>query len=165
MLYTLVPDVFSLCGTLLHKFTIQPISLRKANCAIPVLLLQKVMVSPGTPLEKNYESQSRIIASQLKNNNESLGLYVTTKLIWRQTPKLCITVYWNRNILLLLSSTTKVKEICTVKQQPQEQPQKSHTQDIHQKLLQIDQSIFASFRTHTTNCFVSLRTLMHQGRR
>ena len=39
---------------------------RKANCAIPASLLQKVMVSPGTPLEKNYESQSRTIASQLK---------------------------------------------------------------------------------------------------
>ena len=152
---------FSLRGELLHKITIQRISLRKTNCAIPAILLQKVMVSPGTPLEKNYEFQSRTIASQLKKNNEALGLYVTTKLIWRQTPKLCITVYWNRNILLLLTSTTKVKEICTVKQQPQ----KSHTQDIHQKLLQIDQSIFASFRTHTTNCFVSLRTLMHQGRR
>ena len=152
---------FSLRGELLHKITIQRISLRKTNCAIPVILLQKVMVSPGTPLEKNYEFQSRTIASQLKKNNEALGLYVTTKLIWRQTPKHCITVYWNRNILLLLTRTTKVKEICTVKQQPQ----KSHTQDIHQKLLQIDQSIFASFTTHTTNCFVSLRTLMHQGRR
>ena len=71
----------------------------------------------------------------------------------------------NGNILLLLSSTAKVKEIWAVKQQPQEQPQKSHTHDTHQKLLQIDQSIFASFRMHTTNCFVSLRTLMHQGRR
>ena len=160
MLYTLVPDVFSLCGRLLHKFTIQPISLRKANCAIPVMLWQKVMVSPGTPLAKNYESQSRTNESYNKfsKSNESLGLYVTTKLIWRQTPKLCITGYWNRDILLLLSSKTRVKEMCTVKQQPQEHPQKSHTQDIHQKHLQIDQSIFASFRTHTTNYFVSLRT-------
>ena len=136
----------------------------KTNCDIPAMLLQKVMVSPGTPPEKNYEFQCRTIASQLKNNNESLGLHITAKLIWRQTPTLCITVYWNRDILLL-SSTTRVKEMCTVKRQPQEQPQKSHTQDIHQKLLQINQSVFASFRTHTTNYFVSLRTLMHQGRR
>ena len=72
---------FSLRGGLLHKITIQQISLRKTNCAIPAILLQKVMVSPGTPLEKNYEFQSRTIASQLKKNSESLGLYVTAKLI------------------------------------------------------------------------------------
>ena len=39
-----------------------------------------------------------------------LGLYITTQLFWRQTPKLCITVYWNKNILLLLSSTIKKKK-------------------------------------------------------
>ena len=42
----------------------------------------------------------------LINNEPSLnwkcfGLYVTRELIWRQTPNLCITVYWNKNILLL----------------------------------------------------------------
>ena len=33
-----------------------------------------------------------------KNESENwicLGLYVTWQLIWRKTPKLCITVYWN----------------------------------------------------------------------
>ena len=39
----------------------------------PVILLQIVMVSTGTHLVKNHESQSRAIESQLKNN-ESLGL-------------------------------------------------------------------------------------------
>ena len=33
----------------------------------PVILLQNVMVSPGTHPAKNYESQSRIIESQFKN--------------------------------------------------------------------------------------------------
>ena len=42
----------------------------------------------------------------LINNEPSLnwkcfGLYVTRELIWRQTLKLRITVYWNKNILLL----------------------------------------------------------------
>ena len=42
----------------------------------------------------------------LINNEPSLnwkcfGLYVTRELIWRQTPNLCITVHWNKNILLL----------------------------------------------------------------
>ena len=37
----------------------------------------------------------------------------------------------------------KLKEICVVKQQTQEQPQKSHEQDILQKHPQIDWSIFA----------------------
>ena len=48
------------------------------------------------------------------NNEPSLnwkcfGLYVTRELIWRQTPNLCITVHWNKNILLLSWSTTKTK--------------------------------------------------------
>ena len=38
----------------------------------------------------------------------------------------------------------RLKEIWVVKQQPQEQPQESHKQDILQTNLQIDQSIFAS---------------------
>ena len=54
--------------------------------AYPVILLQLVMVNPGTDLVKNHESQP-----QLKQNKESyLGLYVTRRTIWRQTPKLLL---------------------------------------------------------------------------
>ena len=63
-----------------------------------VILLQIVMVSPGTHLVKNHESQSRTIYSQFKKcvqNWKCLDLYVTRQLIRRQTPKLCITVFWN----------------------------------------------------------------------
>ena len=67
----------------------------------PVILLQIVMVSPRTHLVKNHESQSRTIESQFKKQCVP-GSFVTTQLIWGQTPKLCITVYWNKNILLLL---------------------------------------------------------------
>ena len=45
-----------------------------------VILLQIVMVGPGTHLEKYDESLSRTNESQFKNN-KSLGLYVTTQLI------------------------------------------------------------------------------------
>ena len=44
----------------------------------------------------------------LSLNSKTRVLHV--QLIWRQTPKLCITVYWNKNILLLLSSTIKEKK-------------------------------------------------------
>ena len=54
-----------------------------------------------THLVKNRESQFK--------KQRVPGYFVTTQLIWGQTPKLCITVYWNKNILLLLSSTTKTK--------------------------------------------------------
>ena len=54
---------------------------------------------------KNHESQSRTNESQLKKkrvwNWKCLGLYETRQLIWRQSPKLCITVHWNYNIVLL----------------------------------------------------------------
>ena len=54
----------------------------------------------GTRLVKNHESQSRTNESQLKKkkrvrNGKCLGVYVTKQLIWRQTSKFCITVYWN----------------------------------------------------------------------
>ena len=97
-----------------------------------VILLQIDMVSPGTRLEKYHESLSRTNESQFKNN-EFLRLYVTTQLIWRQTPKLCITVYWNKNISFYCQAQQKLKEIRVLKQQPQEQPLKSLKQDILQK--------------------------------
>ena len=52
-----------------------------------------------------------------------------------------------------------------VKQQTQEEPQKSHEQDILQKHSQIDRSIFASYGTHAMNFCASLGIFMHQGRR
>ena len=67
-----------------------------------------VMVSSGTHIVKNHESpvQNHWVVVQ---KHDSLALYITTQLISRQTPKLCITVYWNKNILLVLSSKTKTK--------------------------------------------------------
>ena len=64
-----------------------------------VILLQIVMMSPGAHLLKNCASQSITNESQLrkkekrKNKEPCLGLYVTRQLIWRQTPKLFITIY------------------------------------------------------------------------
>ena len=56
-----------------------------------------------------------------------------------------------------------------VKQETQEQLQKSHEQDILQKYPQINQSInqsiFASYWMHAMNFCVSLEIVMHQGRR
>ena len=57
----------------------------------------------------------------------------------------------------------KLKEIYAIKQPPQEQPQKSQKQVMLQKYIQIDQSIFASYGTHTTNYFASFGIFMHQG--
>ena len=59
--------------------------------------------------------------------------------------------------------------MCALKQQPQEQPQKSHKEDILQKPLQIhqtDRSINLCVLwdgMHTTNYFVSLGVFMRQG--
>ena len=57
-----------------------------------VLLLQIVMVSPGTHLVKNHESRPIANQWQTKKKESYLGLYVTRQLIWRQMPKLFITV-------------------------------------------------------------------------
>ena len=62
-----------------------------------VILLEIVMVSPGTHRVKNHESLSikPMSPSSKKQgvlNLKCMGLYVTEKLIWRQAPKLFITV-------------------------------------------------------------------------
>ena len=57
----------------------------------PVILLQMVMVCPGTHLVKSLESQLK----KKVWNWKCCGFYVIIQLIRRQTPKLCITVYWN----------------------------------------------------------------------
>ena len=54
-----------------------------------------VMVSPGTHLVKNRKSQSRTIESQFIKQWFP-GSFVTTQLIWRQTPKLRFV--WFQNI-------------------------------------------------------------------
>ena len=50
-----------------------------SNLILSVILLQIVMVSPGTHLVKNFESHSRNIESQFKKQQvlTCLGLYVT----------------------------------------------------------------------------------------
>ena len=47
----------------------------------------------------------------------------------------------DRYKILFCKAQRRPKEICVVKQQPQEQPQKSHEQDILQKHLQVDRSL------------------------
>ena len=68
-----------------------------------VILLQIVMVSPGTHFVKNRESQSRISESQLKKKkNKKKKTNPKLKMLWpscnqtvnlQRTPKLFTTVY------------------------------------------------------------------------
>ena len=81
------------------------------------------MVSPGTHLVENHESHSRTIEFQYKTK-WVLGSFVTTQLIWSQTPKLCTTVYWNKINFFYCKAQKRVKEISIVYKQPKEQPQK-----------------------------------------
>ena len=69
-----------------------------------MILWQIVMVSPGTHLAKTHESQSRTTDSH-DSKTRIPGSLCNHRV------KLGITVYWfkNKNILLLLSSTTKTK--------------------------------------------------------
>ena len=43
-------------------------------------------------------------------NWKCLGLYVTRQLIWRQTPKLCVTVYWNKIYTFCCKARQRLKE-------------------------------------------------------
>ena len=88
--------------------------------SLTVILLQIVMVSPGTHLVKNHEFLSRTIECQFKINY-SLGFNGTTHLIWRQTPKLCTSFFCQAQERL-----TEIR-LWVIKQQPR----KSHKQDIY----------------------------------
>ena len=81
------------------------------------------MVSPGTRLVENHESHSRTIEFQYKTK-WVLGSFVTTQLIWSQTPKLCTTVYWSKINFFYCKAQKRVKEISIVYKQQKEQPQK-----------------------------------------
>ena len=74
----------------------------------PVILLQIVMVSPGTHPAENHESQSRIIESQFKNMTESLGLGSHTVNL-KTGSKTLYYSFLKIEIYLLLSNTTKTK--------------------------------------------------------
>ena len=60
-----------------------------------VIFLRIVLVSPGTHLVKKHESKFRTSEFHLKRKHKEAcwGLNVTSQLIWRQMPKLFITVY------------------------------------------------------------------------
>ena len=87
------------------------------------------MVSPGTHLVKNHESQSRTTESQFKNTspwvfcNHTVNLKTdsNTPVLKFAEMKLCSFYHQVQQ---------RLREICVIKQQRQEQPQKSHKQDI-----------------------------------
>ena len=89
------------------------------------------------------------------------GSFVTTQLIWSYTPNFVLQFTEIKIYCFCCKAQQRLKEISAVKQQPQ----KSHKQDILQKHLQIHQSIFACYGTHTTNCFACLGNFFGSGRR
>ena len=77
---------------------------------IAVILLQIVIVSPGTHLVKNDESQSRTIESQLKKTMSSLDFCNHTFTLRTDSKTLYYSLLkYKINILLLLQSTTTTK--------------------------------------------------------
>ena len=80
--------------------------------ASSVILLQihVVMVHPGThltcekswvPVQNQWVPVKKKKKEKRVQNWKCLVHYVTRQLVWRHTPKLCIAVYWNWNIVLL----------------------------------------------------------------
>ena len=89
---------------------------------------------------------------------ESLGFYVTTQYS-KDSLQNSVLQFTEMKIYSFCCKPQQwLKEMCSVKQQPQEQPHKSHKQNILQKHLQIDQSI-------TKNYFLSSGIFIRQGRR
>ena len=106
-----------------------------------VILLQIVMVSPGTHLVKNHESLFITNESQLKKTRSS-KLKILGPLCNETVNVETDAKTLNYNSLKLnysLSIYLKHKKDCIFKQQPQ----KTHKQDILLKNLQINRSFFA----------------------
>ena len=124
------------------------------------------MVSHGTHLVKNHESQARTNESQFKKqwvlNWKYLDLYVTKQLIWLQNSVLQfteITIY-----SFYCKAQQRLKEICVVKQKPREQTHKSTEQYILQKrYLMVNRSIFASLYAEAYELFCSPRDFYRSG--
>ena len=72
-----------------------------------------------TLLLRNHEpSPEQLNPSSKKQgvlNCKCLGLYVTRQLIWRQTPKLCVTVYWNKIYSFCCKARQRLKENVSLK--------------------------------------------------
>ena len=87
------------------------------------------MVSPVTFFVKIHESQFTTIESQFKNKstgslcNHTVNLKTDFKTLSYSLLKLKYTPS-------IVKHNKGKKEICVIKQQPQEQPQKSHEEDI-----------------------------------
>ena len=79
------------------------------------------------------------------------GSFVTAQLVWSHTPNSVLQFTETKIYSFYCKAQGRLKEISVVYQQPQ----KSH-KHILQKHLQIRQSIFACYWTHTTNCFACL---------
>ena len=117
-----------------------------------------VMVSPGTHLVQNHESHSRNIESQYKTK-WVLGSFVTTQLIWSQTPKLCTTVYWNKINFFYCKAQKRVKEISIVYKQPQKFTQTGY---FYKNIFwSTDHSLHPRDAYHKILCILGI--LMHQG--
>ena len=71
-------------------------------------------------LLRNHEPSPEQLNPSLKKqgvlNCKCLGLYVTRQLIWRQTPKLCITVYWNKIYSSCCKARQRLKETMLIKE-------------------------------------------------
>ena len=120
---------------------------------IAVILLQIINYGESwdPSCEKSWVPVQNLWVS-VKKKQWVPGSFVTTHLLWGQTPKLFITVYWNKTILLLLQSTTKTKRnrrcLTTAT---------DNTQTGYSTKTSSDQSIdLCILWMHTTNYFVSL---------
>ena len=116
---------------------------------VTVILLQIVMVNPVI-LWTNREWQSRTHWVPVQKSPKLKML----RPLCEQTDKK----------IFLCKAQRRLKEVCVVKPQPQEQPQKSHKHDILQKHLQTDWSIDLCLDI-PMNVFASLWIFMCQGRR
>ena len=83
---------------------------RVINLVSPWKLCQTLLLR-NSPEQLNPSTKKQGVL-----NCKCLGLYVTRQLIWRQTPKLCVTVYWNKIYSSCCKARQRLKETMLIKE-------------------------------------------------
>ena len=90
----------------------------RGNNWLTVNLLQMVMVSPRTHLVKNFESQSRTNESQFKKKKKESETENAWGYRLQNSVLQCHSILKLKIIIIvLLFKSTRLKEICIIKQQ------------------------------------------------
>ena len=129
----------------------------------PVILLQMVMVCPGTHLVKSHESQLKKKSLKLKMLwllcNHTVNPKTDSKTLYYSVLKL----KYSHCPCILHCKAQQRRKKCVLLSNSHNNCHRNYTKGIFLQIHMFSRSIFASYRTHAMNYFASLGIFMCQG--